>query len=191
MAQMQRPSSKGLTPAQRAARSAADKKAYEKYLATRTPSKGLTPEQRAARTAANAKAAEAYRKSRPSKEQVMKARERQAAEAAANQKIVDRINAETRANAQRTNRSKTVAPKPAVKRPGSTPAPLGTPAPRTQRGTPAPLGTPAPRSSGRRPTMPKTTKKAPAKPIKKQEKMTPQDAAMKKILEGKYGKIYG
>ena len=34
-------------------------------------------------------------------------------------------------------------------------------------------------------------KKAPAKPAKKQEKMTPQDAAMKKILEKKYGKIYG
>jgi hypothetical protein len=32
--------------------------------------------------------------------------------------------------------------------------------------------------------MPKTTKKAPAK-------MTPQDAAMKKILEKKNGKIYG
>ena len=31
---------------------------------------------------------------------------------------------------------------------------------------------------------PKITKKAP-------NKMTPQDAAMKKILEGKYGKIYG
>ena len=38
---------------------------------------------------------------------------------------------------------------------------------------------------------PKTTKKAPAKPVKKQEKMTPQDAAMKKLLEKKYGKIYG
>ena len=170
MAQMQRPSSKGLTPAQRAARSAADKKAYEKYLATRTPSKGLTPEQRAARTAANAKAAEAYRKSRPSRAKL--------AEIYTEQQ-------------NRLRRSKTVAPKPAVKRPGATPVPLGTPAPRTQRGTPAPLGTPAPRSSGRRPTMPKTTKKAPAKPIKKQEKMTPQDAAMKKILEGKYGKIYG
>ena len=35
---------------------------------------------------------------------------------------------------------------------------------------------------------PKTTPKAPAK---KPAKMTPQDAAMKKILEGKYGKIYG
>jgi hypothetical protein len=34
--------------------------------------------------------------------------------------------------------------------------------------------------------MPKTTTKAPAK-----AKMTPQDAAMKKILEKKYGKIYG
>jgi hypothetical protein len=29
------------------------------------------------------------------------------------------------------------------------------------------------------------------KPTKKPVKMTPQDAAMKKILEGKYGKIYG
>ena len=42
----------------------------------------------------------------------------------------------------------------------------------------------------------KTTTKAPAKTptpktTKKPEKMTPQDAAMKKILEGKYGKIYG
>ena len=35
---------------------------------------------------------------------------------------------------------------------------------------------------------PKTTLKAPAKtPVK----MTPQDAAMKKLLEKKYGKIYG
>jgi hypothetical protein len=91
----------------------------------------------------------------------------------------------------RLRRSKTVAPKPAVKRPGATPAPLGTPRPRTQRATPAPLGTPAPRPSGRRPVMPKTTKKAPGTAPKKQEKMTPQDAAMKKILEGKYGKIYG
>jgi len=29
------------------------------------------------------------------------------------------------------------------------------------------------------------------KPTKKPEKMTPQDAAMKKLLEKKYGKIYG
>jgi hypothetical protein len=38
---------------------------------------------------------------------------------------------------------------------------------------------------------PKTTKKAPATAPKKQQKMTPQDEAMKKILEKKYGKIYG
>ena len=42
----------------------------------------------------------------------------------------------------------------------------------------------------------KTTTKAPAKTptpktTKKPEKMTPQDSAMKKILEKKYGKIYG
>ncbi len=41
----------------------------------------------------------------------------------------------------------------------------------------------------------KTTAKPTVKPkpktTKKPEKMTPQDAAMKKILEGKYGKIYG
>ena len=43
----------------------------------------------------------------------------------------------------------------------------------------------------------KTTTKAPAKTTPKpkittkQEKMTPQDAAMKKILEKRYGKIYG
>jgi hypothetical protein len=45
--------------------------------------------------------------------------------------------------------------------------------------------------------MPRTVTKAPAKTTpkpkvtKKPEKMTPQDAAMKKILEKKYGKIYG
>ena len=170
MAQMQRPSSKGLTPAQRAARSAAEKKAYEKYLATRTPRKGLTPEQLAARTAADAKAAEALRKSRPSKAKL--------AEIYTEQQ-------------NRLRRSKTVAPKPAVKRTDVKPAPLGTPAPRTQRVTPAPLGTPSTRPSGRRTAMPKTTKKAPGTAPKKQEKMTPQDAAMKKILEKRYGKIYG
>jgi len=37
---------------------------------------------------------------------------------------------------------------------------------------------------------PKTTPKAPAKAPAK-AKMTPQDAAMKKLLEKKYGKIYG
>ncbi len=40
----------------------------------------------------------------------------------------------------------------------------------------------------------KTTTKAPAKTTTKapaKTKMTPQDAAMKKILEKRYGKIYG
>jgi hypothetical protein len=73
------------------------------------------------------------------------------------------------------------------------PLPSGprTPAPRRGNATPVPLGTPAPRVAGRRPVMPRTTKKAPGKPVKKQEKMTPQDSAMKKILEKRYGKIYG
>jgi hypothetical protein len=87
----------------------------------------------------------------------------------------------------RLRRSKTVAPKPATRRPGTAkPAPLGTApaAPRRGTATPAPLGTPPAKPTGRRPAMPKTTKKAP-------EKMTPQDAAMKKILEKRYGKIYG
>jgi hypothetical protein len=87
---------------------------------------------------------------------------------------------------QAASKKKTSTSKPAVKRSG-TPVPLGSgpknPA-QPKRMTPAPLGTPAPRSSGRRPATPKTTKKAPGK-------MTKQDAAMKKILEGKYGKIYG
>ena len=38
----------------------------------------------------------------------------------------------------------------------------------------------------KKPVVKKTTTKAPAK-----VKMTPQDAAMKKLLEKKYGKIYG
>jgi hypothetical protein len=48
--------------------------------------------------------------------------------------------------------------------------------------------TPMPKVTGAKPgakkLMPKTT-------TKPKERMTPQDAAMKKILEGKYGKIYG
>ena len=40
-------------------------------------------------------------------------------------------------------------------------------------------------------TKPKPKPKVTPKPTKKPSKMTPQDAAMKKILEGKYGKIYG
>ncbi len=60
---------------------------------------------------------------------------------------------------------------------------------------------PMPKVAGAKPAvktpMAKTTTKAPArmtpkpKTTKKPEKMTPQDAAMKKILEKKYGKIYG
>jgi hypothetical protein len=80
-----------------------------------------------------------------------------------------------KAQQSRIGRSKTAASAPA----------------RRSNASPAPLGTPSARPTGRRPVMPRTTKKAPAKPVKKQEKMTPQDAAMKKILEGKYGKIYG
>ena len=58
---------------------------------------------------------------------------------------------------------------------------------------PAPKKPMAPRtpSKGVKVPMGKTTTKAPAKVTKKPEKMTPQDTAMKKILEGKYGKIYG
>lgn len=65
---------------------------------------------------------------------------------------------------------KTMPNKPATKRPGVKPAPLGTPPAKPKGRRPAPK--------------PKTTKKAPGK-------MTPQDKAMKKILEERYGKIYG
>ena len=82
---------------------------------------------------------------------------------------------------------------------GSTkkPAPKKPVAPRTpSKGT----KTTMPKAVGAKPSvkkpMPKTTTKAPAKTpmpktTKRPEKMTPQDAAMKKILEKKYGKIYG
>ena len=92
------------------------------------------------------------------------------------------------------NMKKPTPSKAATKRSNAKPVPLGTkpknPAPRRGNATPAPLGTPAPKPTGRRPVMPRTTKKAPAAP-KKQQRMTPQDAAMKKILEKRYGKIYG
>jgi hypothetical protein len=101
-----------------------------------------------------------------------KAAEKYRATRPSKEKRAEMINAQQ----SRMGRSKTVAPVPAVKRAAAKPAPLGTP--------PA-----AP--AGRRPAMPKTTKKAPAKAPKKPEKMTPQDAAMKKILEKRYGKIYG
>jgi hypothetical protein len=84
------------------------------------------------------------------------------------------------------NMKKPATNRPATKRPGAKPAPLGTApaAPRRGNAKPAPLGTPPAKPTGRRPVAPKTTKKSPGK-------MTPQDAAMKKILEKKYGKIYG
>ena len=132
-----------------------------------------TEKEIAAELAASKKAYEKYKATRPSKAKL--------AEIYTEQQ-------------NRLRRSKTVAPKPTVKRPGTAkPAPLGTApaAPRRGTATPAPLGTPPARPSGRRPVMPKTTKKAPGTAPKKQEKMTPQDAAMKKILEKKYGKIYG
>jgi hypothetical protein len=65
---------------------------------------------------------------------------------------------------------KTIPNPPGTKRPGTKPAPLGTPPAKPKGRRPAPK--------------PKTTKKAPGK-------MTPQDKAMKKILEKRYGKIYG
>ena len=83
--------------------------------------------------------------------------------------------------------------------------------PKNKKAVPNPPGvqrTPAsgtkktmPKVEGAKPSvkkpMPKTVTKAPAKKTpmpkvtKKPEKMTPQDAAMKKLLEKKYGKIYG
>lgn len=65
---------------------------------------------------------------------------------------------------------------------------------------PAPKKPVAPRTppKGVKVPLPKTKSMAPGKKIllpkittKKQERMTPQDAAMKKLLEKKYGKIYG
>jgi hypothetical protein len=60
---------------------------------------------------------------------------------------------------------------------------------------------PMPKVVGAKPTIKKPMPKVGPKPTrtltpkpkttKKPEKMTPQDAAMKKILEKKYGKIYG
>jgi hypothetical protein len=67
----------------------------------------------------------------------------------------------------------------------------------TKPGIKKPMPKVAGAKPGTRTLMSKTTTKAPAKMTpkpkvtKKPEKMTPQDAAMKKILEKKYGKIYG
>ena len=116
-------------------------------------------------------------------EELRKAREQMKANRV---KITGTATTRARVSAAMSKSQPKTSTKPAVKR-GGTPVPLGSgpknPA-QPKRMTPAPLGTPAPRSSGRRPATPKTTKKAPGK-------MTKQDAAMKKILEGKYGKIYG
>ena len=46
---------------------------------------------------------------------------------------------------------------------------------------------PMPKIEGTKPSVKKNMPKVTKKP----EKMTPQDAAMKKLLEKKYGKIYG
>ena len=46
---------------------------------------------------------------------------------------------------------------------------------------------PMPKVEGTKPSVKKNMPKVTKKP----EKMTPQDAAMKKILEKRYGKIYG
>ena len=46
---------------------------------------------------------------------------------------------------------------------------------------------PMPKIEGTKPSVKKNMPKVTKKP----EKMTPQDAAMKKFLEKKYGKIYG
>ena len=48
--------------------------------------------------------------------------------------------------------------------------------------------TPMPKVTGTKPGAKKLMPKVTTKP---KERMTPQDAAMKKILEGRYGKIYG
>ena len=116
-------------------------------------------------------------------EELRKAREQMKANRV---KITGTATTRARVSAAMSKSQPKTSTKPTVKR-GGTPVPLGSgpknPA-QPKRMTPAPLGTPAPRSSGRRPATPKTTKKAPGK-------MTKQDAAMKKILEGRYGKIYG
>jgi hypothetical protein len=76
---------------------------------------------------------------------------------------------------------------------------------KNKKAVPNPPGVQRTPASGTKKTMPKKpavkrtdVKPAPLpkktttpKPTKKPEKMTPQDAAMKKLLEKKYGKIYG
>ena len=93
---------------------------------------------------------------------------------------------------------KTIPNPPGTKRPGTKPAPLGTPPAKPKGRRPAPKSGPMRRTTikdrikdakniqPKGPAKPKTTTKAPVK-----TKMTPQDKAMKKILEKRYGKIYG
>jgi hypothetical protein len=83
--------------------------------------------------------------------------------------------------------------------------PEGVEFPKNKKAVPNPPGVQRTPASGTKKTMPKKpavkrtdVKPAPLpkktttpKPTKKPEKMTPQDAAMKKLLEKKYGKIYG
>ena len=108
--------------------------------------------------------------------------------------------------AVKSNKSKTTAKETAMKKSKSMdkmPArkmPKGFEFPKNKKAVPNPPGVQRTPASGTKKTMekvqgakpsvkkpmPKTTTKAPAK-----TKMTPQDAAMKKILEKKYGKIYG
>ena len=108
-----------------------------------------------------------YKSTRPSKEQIARNRQRAPGMEQGNPEVVAQIYAQARANASKSAPAKPVK---AVKR--------------ATAAKPIPLGTPSPKPVGRRPApKPATTKK----PIK----MTPEDAAMKKILEKKYGKIYG
>jgi len=67
-------------------------------------------------------------------------------------------------NTKKANMKKSGTPRIAIKRSDAKPVPLPTPPGRPRRGTPVPLGTPPAKPTGRRTTMPKTTKKAAAKP---------------------------
>jgi len=98
------------------------------------------------------------------------------------------------------NMKKPAPPRGFVQRTPSTGTGIKKPMPKVEGAKPS-VKKPMPKVAGAKPgvktPMAKTTTKAPAKVTpkpkvtKKPEKMTPQDAAMKKILEKKYGKIYG
>ena len=101
------------------------------------------------------------------------------------EQIVENKKLQAEIDTKKKNKSKTTG-KPAVQRKSSTSTGTKKPMPKIQGAKP-----------GVKKPMGKTTTKAPAKMTpkpkvtKKPEKMTPQDAAMKKILEKRYGKIYG